>query len=315
MFYSIRHITRFTYSAAVSESVMELRMQPRNEANQRCVKFELNTQPRSRVLAYRDHNGNIVHHFSIPGRHQQLKITAQATVEVSPFPALPPSLPGDSWAALDAVASAGEWWDFLVPSRYAHLSELLDAFRRDWNIERRDDPLTILHEISHLIYDEFEYAPQTTSVDSTIDHALEERRGVCQDFAHVMIALGRELGIPCRYVSGYLHHGKEHDRSSADATHAWVEAFLPDLGWVGFDPTNNIMAGERHIRAAVGRDYADVPPTKGVFKGQASSELSVGVQVSPTEAPPTEEEMIQMHTWISAPSPAEDEQQQQQQQQ
>jgi transglutaminase-like putative cysteine protease len=101
-----------------------------------------------------------------------------------------------------------------------------------------------------------------------------------------MIALARDLGIPCRYVSGYLFHRVEdHDRSAANATHAWVEAYLPGLGWIGFDPTNNLVAAERHIRVAVGRDYEDVPPTKGVFQGDARSELSVSVQVEPSEAP------------------------------
>jgi transglutaminase-like putative cysteine protease len=294
---------------------MEVRMQPRSEANQKCIRFDLATQPRSKIQGYRDHIGNIVHHFSIPGRHQQLKINAEATIEVTPALALPQTLPSQAWHDLESLCASDEYWDYLVPSRYAHSSDLLDVFKKEWNIERRDDPLTLLHEISTLIYEEFDYAPQTTSVDSTIDHALEERRGVCQDFAHVMIALGRDLGIPCRYVSGYLYHGGARDRSAADATHAWAEAYLPDFGWIGFDPTNNIMTGERHIRTAVGRDYADVPPTKGIFNGKANTELSVGVQVSPTEAPPPGEEMIQMHTWISEPAQIEDDLQQQQQQQ
>jgi transglutaminase-like putative cysteine protease len=145
---------------------------------------------------------------------------------------------------------------------------------------------------------------------------LSERKGVCQDFAHIIIALARQLRIPCRYVSGYLYHEAEaHDRSEAQATHAWAEAYLPTLGWVGFDPTNNLIAGERHIRTAVGRDYADVPPTRGVFKGTAQSELSVGVQVSTTAAPPPEAESLPMATWIGPPVPSEDELQQQQQQQ
>ncbi|MEK7833280.1 MAG: transglutaminase family protein, partial [Acidobacteriota bacterium] len=195
------------------------------------------------------------------------------------------------------------------------LSELITELK----VERRGDPLSLMREINAAIFDKFDYSPQTTSVDSPIDHALEERKGVCQDFAHIMIALLREVGIPCRYVSGYLFHGHEHhDRSAADATHAWVEAFLPDFGWIGFDPTNNLLTAERHIRTAIGRDYADVPPTRGVFRGSALTELSVGVQVSPTEAPPPEEEMIAMTTWV-APAPVEEDdhinQQQQQQQQ
>jgi transglutaminase-like putative cysteine protease len=125
---------------------------------------------------------------------------------------------------------------------------------------------------------------------------------VCQDYAHIMIALARELRIPCRYVSGYLHHSADHaDRSSDGATHAWVEAWLPELGWVGFDPTNNLLAGERHIRVAVGRDYADVPPTRGVYKGAAESELAVHVKITPTETPPPDDELLPAINWLPAP--------------
>ena len=112
------------------------------------------------------------------------------------------------------------------------------------------------------------------------------RAGVCQDLAHIMIALARRIGIPCRYVSGYLSPSSDsHDRSAEGATHAWAEAYLPTLGWVGFDPTNDVLAAERHMRVAVGRDYADVPPTRGVFRGEAGSELAVLVTVSLADAP------------------------------
>jgi len=221
----------------------------------------------------------------------------------------------DPWDAIDAHSKSGEFWDYLVPSKFTSRTDLLDSLIRELNFERSGDPLQLLHKINFAIFESFDYAPQATSVDSPIDDALRHRKGVCQDFAHIMIELVRGLGIPCRYVSGYLFHGNNgHDRSAADATHAWVEAYLPELGWIGFDPTNNLIAGERHIRTAVGRDYADVPPTRGVFKGVAQSELSVGVQVSPTEAPPPEEELMPITTWIG-PAPVEDDQQQQQQQQ
>jgi transglutaminase-like putative cysteine protease len=315
MFYSIRHVTKFVYTPAVTESMTEVRMQPRAEGGQRCLKFELLTQPRARILGYRDYLGNVVHHFDIPGKHSQLKITAESTVEITPPPALPESLGEDAWMALDEKRQSDEYWDYLAPSEYAVETALLAELSRELRIERRGDPLSLLKELNTAIFEKFDYAPQSTSVDSPIDDALRARKGVCQDFAHIMIALARSVRIPCRYVSGYLFHETDgHDRSASDATHAWVEAHLPELGWVGFDPTNNLIAGERHIRTAVGRDYADVPPTRGVFKGNAQSELSVGVQVSPTEAPPPEEEMLPMTTWI-APAPIEDDQQQQQQQQ
>jgi hypothetical protein len=147
------------------------------------------------------------------------------------------------------------------------------------------DPLTVLRTLNTQLNAIFEYTPAATRVDSPIDEAIRQRSGVCQDYAHVMLALVRTyLRIPCRYVSGYLYH-RQDDQSTADATHAWVEAWLPELGWVGFDPTNNLLAGERHIRAAVGRDYRDVPPTRGVFKGVAASELAVSVQVRKADDP------------------------------
>ncbi len=315
MFYSIRHITRFVYSSPITESVIEVRMQPRSEGVQRCLKFDLITLPRAPILGYRDYAGNIVHHFDIPGRHSQLKITAESTVEITPPAPLPDELNDDAWDAIDSIGVSGEQWDYLFPSKFAEKTDLLSELKQELQIERGGDPLQLLREINTKIYQSFDYSPQTTSVDSPIDDALRAHKGVCQDFAHIMIALVREFRIPCRYVSGYLYHGNDgHDRSSADATHAWVEAYLPELGWVGFDPTNDLIAGERHIRTAMGRDYADVPPTRGVFKGLAQSELSVGVQVAPTEAPLPEEELMTVTTW-TGPPPVEDDQQQQQQQQ
>ena len=146
--------------------------------------------------------------------------------------------------------------------------------------------------LNALLYSKIAYVPKSTRVDSPIDHALESRQGVCQDFAHIMIGLTRRIGIPCRYVSGYLFHkAGDKTRSAEGATHAWVETLLPGLGWVGFDPTNNVLAGERHVRTSVGRDYADVPPTKGVFKGSAESQLLVAVHVAPSDAPPLEPEL------------------------
>ncbi len=135
--------------------------------------------------------------------------------------------------------------------------------------------------------------PKSTKVDSPIDEAIQNRQGVCQDFAHIMIALVRSLRIPCRYVSGYLYRrSQDHDRSVADATHAWVEALLPPLGWVGFDPTNCLLAGDRHIRTAIGRDYADVPPTRGIFRGHTASDLSVAVRVTASADAPELDQVL-----------------------
>jgi transglutaminase-like putative cysteine protease len=157
----------------------------------------------------------------------------------------------------------------------------------------------LLRQLNGALFEWFDYVPRSTRVNSPIDEAIDSRRGVCQDFAHTMIALVRLVGIPCRYVSGYLYHGeRDHDRSNADATHAWVEALLPQLGWVGFDPTNNLLAHARYIRTAIGRDYADVPPTRGVYRGRTDSEMYVAVKVSQyKEMPPLDRDMPVPEDW------------------
>lgn len=319
MFYSIRHLTRFRYSTPVSESIMELRMHPRTEGAQRCLTCEISIEPRARVHSYRDYLGNNIDHFSVPGKHTQLRIISEALVEVSDIPELPRSLGPGAWAELDETVRMGDFWEMLMPSQFARSSPALESLARALRVERRDDPLLLVRELNGAIYDWFDYVPKSTHVDSPIDHALEARQGVCQDFSHILIALLRGIGIPSRYVSGYLYHTpKDHDRSSDGATHAWVEAFLPSLGWVGVDPTNNLFAGERHVRTAIGRDYVDVPPTKGVFKGDASSELTVSVRVSPSDAPPSPEpELTVTQDWaaIAASDAKEASQEQQQQQQ
>ena len=287
MYYSIRHLTKFLYSTSVSESVMETRMHPRSDTNQRCLTFHLSVSPRCRVFSYRDHLANNIHHFDIPGKHGQLVIIAESLVELEPPPPVPSFLAPDAWAELDAMVQQGDYWEMLLPSEFAQPTPALVELATQLDVLRHDDPLQVLHELNDSLYTWFDYEAKSTHVDSPIDEAIKSRKGVCQDFAHIMTALVRKLRIPCRYVSGYLYHGTENkDRSLHDATHAWVEALLPQLGWVGFDPTNRLVAGDRHIRTAIGRDYADVPPTKGIFRGNADSELTVAVRVTPSEMPP-----------------------------
>lgn len=286
-FYSIRHLTRFRYSRPISESIMETRMHPRSDSNQHCLTFSLSVSPRCRVFSYRDHLGNNIQHFDIPGEHTQLVIVAESVVEQQPLPDVPSFLAPDAWAALDELIGSGDYWEFLLPSQFAVETPALVELARKLNVTRRDDPLMLVHELNSRLFEYFEYVPRHTRVDSPIDEAITSGKGVCQDFAHTMIALLRHVGIPARYVSGYLYRGREdHDRSTPDATHAWVDVLMPHLGWIGFDPTNNLIAHHRHIRTAVGRDYADVPPTHGIFRGKTGSELYVAVQVDASDQPP-----------------------------
>ena len=319
MRYTIRHITHFTYDTPISQSVMEVRMQPRSDGLQRCLQFALMTSPGSRILLHQDHDGNTVHHFDIPARHSRLTVTADALVETEAPRPLPHGLEPDAWSRLDALATSGEHWEHLAPSRFARHGPELRELAEEIRLERGPDPLVTLRQVMGEMYARFEYSPKSTHVDSPIDEALAARRGVCQDFAHIFITLARSLGIPSRYVSGYLFRDPAHvDRSSEGATHAWVEALLPDLGWVGFDPTNNLVAAERHISVASGRDYADVPPTRGVYKGTTAvrSELSVAVQVGPVSSP-IAGDVVPFTPWMSrdAGVPREDVAAQWQQQQ
>jgi transglutaminase-like putative cysteine protease len=284
LIYSVRHTTTFRYEPAVRESVMEVRLQPRSDGEQRCLSFTLDVDPAANVMQYRDFTGNIVHHFDIAGSHTQVKVTAQSAVEVQSAPP-PNSANSGDWNDLDALVAGNDHWEMLLPSHFAQSSEALDQLATELRCERRENPLALLTEINEAICKLFAYVPNSTKVDSPIGEALRTRQGVCQDFAHIMIALVRPLKVPCRYVSGYMFRRdeEEKDRSIEGASHAWVEALVPGLGWVAFDPTNNLIGGDRHIRVAIGRDYADVPPTRGVYKGEAQSELSVAVTVSPAD--------------------------------
>ena len=297
MFYSIRHVTRFRYSQPVHESVMELRMQPRSEGPQSLRSFQIVTNPRAQLYAYTDYLGNAVYHFNVLREHEELRIEAQAVVEVTHEPAPPGAADALEWERYNSYNLTDEHFDLLEPSKFATpspaLAEFMDAHdlaKPDGRSADRAAAVSIGRSTTPSIT-----RPGVTQVHSPIEDALGAKRGVCQDFAHIMIAIARSWGIPARYVSGYLHHRRKgEDRSDEDATHAWVEAYLPSFGWVGFDPTNNIVASERHIRAAVGRDYADVPPTRGTFKGDADSELAISVTVEPTQAPVRHEEFLRV---------------------
>ena len=281
MLYEVRHVTEYRYDEPVRESVIELRMQPRRTGGQGLVSFEVEVEPQAQILSFVDSWGNAVHHFDVPHAHDTLDIYARAVIETY-FQSTPEHAPADDWAALAAEAVRGEWWDFLTPHGYVVRTPALEAFMAGRKLDalRTLDPLAALKALNREIYEAFDYEAGVTEPDSPIDHALLEGRGVCQDFAHIMIAICRLWGVPSRYVSGYLYTDQEtHDRSTPNATHAWIEAFLPSLGWVGFDPTNDLITGERHLAVAIGRDYADVPPSHGVFKGEAESHLSVGVSV------------------------------------
>jgi transglutaminase-like putative cysteine protease len=200
----------------------------------------------------------------------------------------------EGWQQLEELVEKKDYWDMLMPSHFARSSPELEQLAGEIGATERKgrSPLAFLRDIASGVHRSFSYVKRSTTVNSPIEDALRSRQGVCQDFAHIMIALVRNARIPCRYVSGYLYRNSENAHPSADgATHAWVEALLPGIGWVGFDPTTNRLASENHIRTAIGRDYADVPPTMGMMKGKADTQMQVRVRVTPSQAvlPPDEE--------------------------
>jgi transglutaminase-like putative cysteine protease len=224
-------------------------------------------------------------------------------------------VPEHAWLTLEEWHRTATHWGFLQPSEFARPTDRLLAVvaSLDELDQRRLDPLSTVRQVMSAIYSQFSYTPRSTRVDSPIDEALEARRGVCQDFSHIMIAVLRQLGIPARYVSGYLApEARQPSSTETIATHAWVEACLPELGWIGVDPTHNVVAGPGHLRVAIGRDYADVPPTRGVFKGGAASTLAVSVEVSPAADAPAADPAVATASWQTNRSVDQAQEQQQQ---
>ncbi len=282
--YQVNHLTRFEYDGAVRESVMEVRMRPREEAGQTCEQFAVSTAPRTVVSEYVDHFGNFVDSFTLPRPHETLEIRAEAMVAVSPVAC--GTGRDASWDEVAALKRDREQHMWLAASHYARTSPMLEAFAREAAPDASLSPERWLTALRDRLKELLRYAPNSTQADSPIEHCLEQRAGVCQDFAHIFIALARRQGVPCRYVSGYLFHREgEADLSGEDATHAWAEAFVPGVGWIGFDAANAADVGERHIRVAVGRDYHDVPPTRGVYRGGATRRHVVQVRVQRVGVP------------------------------
>ncbi len=278
--YAIEHVSHYHYTAPARYSVMSLCLRPRNSVNQDLLDFALTTEPLVPLSTGTDSFGNTRHVFSVCQEHDSLKITACSKVKTAPAAPLPASLGAGDWKEIHSWQDSFALWDFTHDSPLARSSPALTAFIEREGIRPAADPLQALQQLSKTLHDVFVYVPGSTTVASPVEHILESGRGVCQDYAHVMIAIARSWGVPSRYVSGYIYvWGADGEQAPQAATHAWVECRLPSLGWVGFDPTNESPAADRHVRIAVGRDYQDVPPSKGVLQGNGASRLEVDVRI------------------------------------
>jgi transglutaminase-like putative cysteine protease len=279
MILEVQHETRLDYSEPVTESVAEVRMEPVSDADQSCRSFHLAVTPAAPLFRYHDGFGNRVHHFNVLAPHTQIRILAASVVETHPRPLdLDGSRTAHPLVPDGAALNVLDFLQFRGPVRPTPLlSRLLDALRPPPGT--RLAPL-VLRVAGH-IRRHFEYAPDVTQASSPIDDILEQGKGVCQDFAHLMIAVLRSFGVPARYVSGYIHRPNKESQS-----HAWCEAWVPDLGWFGIDPTHDRLVNEDNVKVAIGRDFTDVPPNKGVYRGQGQEHISVRVETRALERLP-----------------------------
>lgn len=268
---SLRHKTRLEYDTEVVESVMDARLGPRSDEDQRWGRFELRTSPVAAVRRYADAFGNIAHLISVAAPHSFLEVVTIGEIEThlaDPF-ALPRSRP--------APLEPGDLSDYLLPSALVPSEPGLLALAQPHRPSTPDGSFEAATALMQLVYREFTYKPDVTTISTTVGELLATRTGVCQDLAHVLVGLCRAAGIPARYVSGYIVTGGDGPKRGGGHSHAWAEAWTPTHGWRGFDPTNGVLASEHHVKMAVGRDYRDVPPTQGTFRGIAEETLVVEV--------------------------------------
>ena len=282
----VEHHSHFHYTAPAYHSVMLLRLHPREECGQRVLKFSLRSDPAAALASFDDAFGNTCHLLNIHREHRQTVLNSRVQVETCPAPSLETHAESDDWDALSEMANPIQLWEYLNPSRFVYTCPALELFVTANGIRRGAGPISSLLETASILYKTFHYEPGSTEVYSPIEHILETGRGVCQDYTHVMIAIARSWGIPGRYVSGYLHlEGIAGEQVPAGASHSWGEFLLPGLGWVGIDPTNDTLSDHRHIRIAVGRDYADAAPTQGTLFSGGESGLEVQVTVRESDEP------------------------------
>lgn len=290
MKYQIRHLTRYDYAGQATLSHNEARMLPRNLAWQTSLHSEwLITPTPVRMRERCDFFGNRVVYFATETLHESLEVVVQSEVDVQPRPAQD-IFSSISWEAAVSEIMAGmkrgdqeciEARLFALESPFIRHQRSLYDFARQCFTDSCD-LMTALTDLNRRIFDEFVYDSEVTTVATPVHEVLAVKRGVCQDFAHLMIASLRTLGLSARYVSGYMETLPPPGQAKllgADATHAWVAAFIPGWGWLELDPTNGCLADERYIMLGWGRDYADVTPLKGVMTGGGEHELTVAVDV------------------------------------
>jgi transglutaminase-like putative cysteine protease len=275
--FKIQHITKYSYDNLVRDSANKIILFPIVDIYQDVLNHDLNITGHPQIDTYVDYYGNEVGSFTYTEPHNMLVINSQVSVNTHPRP-----LPTDAvdsvtqWDELYSIKYIVPYIDFLKQEYFEGLSELFPIVEGER--QTNDTPYRAALKFTEYVYKNFEYIKGVTTVETTLDEIWALKAGVCQDFAHILMVMLRLVGIPARYVSGYICPNRDGMRGEG-ATHAWAEAYLPGYGWLGLDPTNNCVANEMHVRLAVGRNFSDCSPVKGVYKGSARHILEVSVSV------------------------------------
>jgi transglutaminase-like putative cysteine protease len=292
MLYDVRHETRFRYAGPVSISHQLLKLRPRRSNRQNVVDFRLSVSPSPYVQrSWTDYFGNEVEFLTVQESHRELVIVGQSHVEVMPGMNIMLDF-SPAWEVVAQSLQTPTNGEALAASQYCFASPFVDVHEelRDFALATFEPGRPLLEAAMALtsrIYEEFTYQGGVTDVYTPVLDVLRLKKGVCQDFAHLQIACLRAIGLPARYVSGYLMThapaGKEKLKG-ADESHAWLSVWSPELGWVDFDPTNNLIPNLQHVTVAWGRDYGDVSPVSGFIFGGGAHEVTVAVDVTPVAA-------------------------------
>jgi transglutaminase-like putative cysteine protease len=274
MKYDIQHRTLYTYTSPARDSFNDVRLEPPSTPEQTVESYSLQVQPETRLTRYIDFYSNLVHHFEIPSAHNSLLIESRLKVETH----WPEAIAADAllcpMAKLGDVLDADRCFDFLQSSRYVELE--VDAWRLALDAtEGRTDVWPAALELMRFTHEYLKYEPNSTHVHTNMSEVIAQKRGVCQDFAHLLIGLCRSIQIPARYVSGYLA------TETASATHAWMEIYVPGHGWRALDPTHNRQVDGTYVKIGHGRDYADVAPVSGNYHGTLQRRMDVDVRIKP----------------------------------
>jgi len=273
--FKIQHITKYEYDRLVQESVNEIKIFPYLSSEQEVLQHELSITGNPEVQSYADYWGNKTGVFNLLPPHKELIIDSRVVVRTTTSPGLRVDFSGDFNRLEQEVSGHLK----MLELAKADIQLQTDINEIGNTVVSSDNSVAAtIQNCSEYIFKNFNYIKGITTIETTVEEILEQRAGVCQDFAHVMLQILRTLKIPSRYVSGYICPNQNGLRGEG-ATHAWVEAWIPQYGWAGIDPTNNVWVSNTHVRLAVGRHFTDCSPVKGTFKGSAKQNLSVYVSV------------------------------------